>query len=402
MVFGPGFHEIADNKVLVGDVDSVNSDVASDGDWCFHVRPAAGYEDLLTNHQGHTNTNGLIECEVQPPDRVYGGGNRNDIFRRYMTRFQGQRVQVVGTWVADCAHSYDGRDCPVYNRCCDQGKTEIHPIISILAWVPPPEGAIRRLELFVFLDCASRWFHQPPHSQTSQIGNFRVPIGLVGTPGQTRAEYHIVSEVNMAESRDLHIFNDGTSWVFSGTVVSGTDDQGKGFYQGTVDLYYFAGKKLGLSSRLLSFTPPVPVGSSLVETVGVRNEGNEPLSVTVGGPPAGSQFQWAPFSRTLAVSQSQQIPVTFRPNRIGSIAGSLIVTSDAPGSPHSVSLTGRGCSPECPGILEQMEVLEKKIEDAQEQLREAPPNAKQGLIRRIREAQAELGTLSQRAHELEC
>jgi hypothetical protein len=49
-----------------------------------------------------------------------------------------------------------------------------------------------------------------------------------------------------------------------------------------------------------------------------------------------------------------------------------------------------------------MEGLERKIQDAQELLQEAAPNEKPGLIRRIREAQAELRTLGQRAHTLGC
>lgn len=38
-----------------------------DGDWCFKVDPDAGFEGLLTNPSKHTNKNGLIECEIEPP-----------------------------------------------------------------------------------------------------------------------------------------------------------------------------------------------------------------------------------------------------------------------------------------------------------------------------------------------
>jgi M6 family metalloprotease-like protein len=72
-------------------------------------------------------------------------------------------------------------------------------------------------------------------------------------------------------------------------------------------------KILRLHPHSLSF-PPIQIGSSLVETVEVHNGGDEPLAVTVAGPPAGSQFQWAPFSGTLAVAPPD--PRHFSPHQI--------------------------------------------------------------------------------------
>src|SRR5574337_432968 len=206
---GAGFVEIRDGEVMSGVVERVNEAVAKDGDWCIHVRPDVG--TFLVNHKGARNTNGLVECEVQPPDHVYGGMDKNAVFQTYMKRLHGRRVVVAGTFVADCAHSFDDRDCPpvkligplgglhLYARCCNAGKTEIHPITSILAKfssnevdIPlpyrlnPGEQLVNRLQLFVFSDCASRagirlwWGHQPPHSKESRTAVFKVPIGPVG------------------------------------------------------------------------------------------------------------------------------------------------------------------------------------------------------------------------------
>lgn len=45
-----------------------------DGDWSLFVRPDPDYEYLLVNSSGWRNQDGLIECEVEPPYRVWASG----------------------------------------------------------------------------------------------------------------------------------------------------------------------------------------------------------------------------------------------------------------------------------------------------------------------------------------
>src|SRR5262249_49800275 len=39
-----------------------------DWDWSLFVKPAAGFENLAINRGGLQNNNGIIECEIEPPD----------------------------------------------------------------------------------------------------------------------------------------------------------------------------------------------------------------------------------------------------------------------------------------------------------------------------------------------
>lgn len=394
-----GWRELADYTVLEGIAEAVDSAVADDGDWCFKVRPASGYERLLRNN-GYQNTNGLVECEVEPPDRIGGESAEDDaVLRRYLGPLQGRRVRVVGTWAADCAHAYDGGTC--YLGCCDKGKTEIHPIASIMCEMPPPTGAVKRLELFVFSDSSSNFPAHVPHSGTSRIGDFFVPIGPVAHPdGPTNASYAVASEVDMAEYKSLGVVQSGGQWIFHGVVVSGVESAGRGFYHATIDLHYVVPKRLELSASSLKFGG-VDVGSSSAKQVAVRNAGTTPLSVSIPGAPAGP-FQWAAWSGTLAAAQSHQMTVTFRPTAAGPQTGGVGITSDAPGSPHRVALTGAGRSPQCASILASIEAKTQMIEELQEELQSASPNEKAALVARIRRTMNELAGLQHQATELGC
>lgn len=151
---GVGFIVIRENHAVSGIVDRVNDHVATDGDWCFSVRP--DFASDLINHRGYRNSSGTTEYEVEPAAAVYGSAGHDEVFRGYVNRLQGQRVEMVGTYVADCAHTVHGDDCHTYwtmpwwssTECCNHGKTEIHPIASILAYSPTfGHTHVNRLEL---------------------------------------------------------------------------------------------------------------------------------------------------------------------------------------------------------------------------------------------------------------
>jgi hypothetical protein len=233
-----GWEELADGVVLEGIVDHVDAQIADDGDWNIHVRPAAGFRHLRVNpHIARPNTNGLVECEVEPPGRIEGEDAEDDaVFHRYMDHLAGKFVRVVGTWSIDCSHSYDGHSC--VTGCCDEGKTEIHPVLSIVADLEPSEDAARSIEIFVFADSSSNRPRHVPHSHSSRVASFQVPIGPADPLRDTRAAYLFRSEVDQAERKSFTIEEIDGEHVFVGTVTSGTEAAGTGFYHAAIDLYY--------------------------------------------------------------------------------------------------------------------------------------------------------------------
>ena len=233
-----GWEELADGVVLDGIVDRVDPQIAGDGDWNIHVRPAADYRHLLLNpHLARANTNGWVECEVEPPGRINGEDAEDDaVFHRYMDHLAGKSVRVVGTWSIDRSHSYDGHDC-VFG-CAGSGKTEIHPILSILAEAAAPPDATKRVELFVFADSSSNRPRHVPHSHTSRVASFRVPIGPADRLRHTTASYVLRSEVDMAQSKSVAVRELDGQHVFEAAVASGTEAEGTGFYHAVVDLYH--------------------------------------------------------------------------------------------------------------------------------------------------------------------
>ena len=111
--------------------------------------------------------------------------------------------------------------------------------------------------------------------------------------------------------------------------------------------------------------PNTTVGATSAEkTVTISNSGTAPLvvsAVTVGGPNAGdftpndNCFGTTPTSITLPPGGSCDATVSFTPTAAGSRKALLQVTDDAPGSPHSVPLSGSGIAapatvPGAPGI----------------------------------------------------
>ena len=88
--------------------------------------------------------------------------------------------------------------------------------------------------------------------------------------------------------------------------------------------------------------------SSTAQVVNVTNSGNAPLtisSIAIGGTNNSdfAQTNTCPSSSaTLAASANCTISVTFTPTVAGSRTASIVVVDNAPGSPHSITLTGTG------------------------------------------------------------
>jgi hypothetical protein len=161
-----------------------------DSDWCVFVEPDPGYGWVLTNPSGDTNTNGLIECEVQPRDRLPNGDNPRipAVARKYLAGLENQRVTVVGTLVRDRSHSYAYEDIGLTDNS-DRGKTELHPLSGIFREVPLVNWpGVRRFEVFALADDSDA--DRPklpsdggrvPFTQESRTVAFQVPLEAGGT-----------------------------------------------------------------------------------------------------------------------------------------------------------------------------------------------------------------------------
>jgi hypothetical protein len=102
-----------------------------------------------------------------------------------------------------------------------------------------------------------------------------------------------------------------------------------------------AGSAVSFDPSSLDF-PPQPVGSfSQAQEVMLRNVGNVPLSIT--GTSVSGDFRIASTCGSqIPVGGFCAIRVICRPTTAGPVTGAVVVLDDAPGSPHSLPLTGTG------------------------------------------------------------
>ena len=101
--------------------------------------------------------------------------------------------------------------------------------------------------------------------------------------------------------------------------------------------------KVSLSSVALSFASQ-PVGTtSAAQTVTITNAGSLPLLVGSIAAPDGFP-QTSSGCGSIAVGGSCTVSVLFSPSAVGTSAGALSIASNAPGSPHQVTLSGLGAA----------------------------------------------------------
>jgi hypothetical protein len=100
--------------------------------------------------------------------------------------------------------------------------------------------------------------------------------------------------------------------------------------------------KIQFNSTTISFGKN-PVGTSAPNrALTITNNGSKPLSVSVPSLNV-SGFTCASFSGMLTCGQSTTISMSFIPPSEGSHSAMLSAVSDAPGSPHMITVLGEGC-----------------------------------------------------------
>jgi P pilus assembly chaperone PapD len=104
--------------------------------------------------------------------------------------------------------------------------------------------------------------------------------------------------------------------------------------------------------RTLAFTRTsigfgnVATAGSVSESIGITNTGNSDVTISqIIASGAGFGVNGASTPVTLSPTQTLAIAPTFSPGSAGSVNGTVIVTSNATGSPATVTLTGTGVQP---------------------------------------------------------
>lgn len=121
------------------------------------------------------------------------------------------------------------------------------------------------------------------------------------------------------------------------------------FWNG-VDTWFWT--DLGTPSQApirLSFSPTslnfgsVSIGATRTRTLTIGNSSGVRVTASISASRPGSPFDWPDFTAVLAPGDQRAVAVTFTPNAQGDAPPeTLTVTSDAEGSPHLISLKGRG------------------------------------------------------------
>jgi hypothetical protein len=104
------------------------------------------------------------------------------------------------------------------------------------------------------------------------------------------------------------------------------------------------GPVVSLSAPTLNFEGQALGTTSTPHTLTLGNSGNTPLSIT-GITASGDYAQTNDCVSPLDVGASCTISVTFTPAAVGGLSGTLSITDDASGSPHTVALNGIGLGP---------------------------------------------------------
>jgi hypothetical protein len=119
----------------------------------------------------------------------------------------------------------------------DKGKTEIHPITSLLAKLQPPNSKTRRFVFLVFSDDSGGipppggGSTIPPHSGENRHGDFWLAVPSGSTI--TKVEEH-ASKAGSALTVTTQA--KGSFSYVTGAVTSGKPEDGKGFYHLVFDV----------------------------------------------------------------------------------------------------------------------------------------------------------------------
>jgi hypothetical protein len=211
-----GWRVLSDEETLVGKVQTLEQ--ADDKDWCMKVQPDSESDYFLENASGVANSDGQVECEVEPPNSVKFAAEH------FCRGFVGNTIRIVGVFVEDLSHS---------------NKTEIHPIVSMEMAIPGGDVNRVAFRIMVVSDSSHSSIADPlrptavPYNNMSRNGYFWLsfPVGCV------RPDFSVSDEVDMAEAKSFLPVKKGDRWYLDVQIESGVEAQGNGFYCARLDLF---------------------------------------------------------------------------------------------------------------------------------------------------------------------
>jgi hypothetical protein len=105
-----------------------------------------------------------------------------------------------------------------------------------------------------------------------------------------------------------------------------------------------------LSSTRIVFDPTLVDTVSAPRTVTVTNAGTAPMQVSSIVTAGDFGYSGCGSPSTILPGESCELSITFKPLGGGALEGSIQIVSDAPGSPHSIALSGTGIAERTPAI----------------------------------------------------
>jgi hypothetical protein len=112
------------------------------------------------------------------------------------------------------------------------------------------------------------------------------------------------------------------------------------------------GPLVSLSSSSLGFAAQQLSTTSLAKSFSITNSGN--ASLTISNIAASGDFAQTNNCSTVAAGANCTVNVTFTPTATGTRSGSVTITDNAPGNPHSVGLSGSGTTAPTPDFALSM------------------------------------------------
>lgn len=235
-------------------------------------------------------------------------------------------------------------------KTTDAGKTwvpqvsGVDPAIPLLAvsfadtnngWVVGDGGAIIHTT-----DGGSHWFPQTPPVPNNFLAVFAVSPSVAWISGYNT----IARTLNGGQTWQTESFVTTLPTSFSGLYFLDADNGWAGGFSGIFRRSLDSTPGVVLKPAALNFGKQLPNATSAAHFATLTNSGVAPLSISsIVATGNFAQNNNCPLSpATLAPEVSCTLSVTFKPAQINNNRGAIAITSNAPGSPDSLPLTGIG------------------------------------------------------------
>jgi subtilisin-like proprotein convertase family protein len=177
---------------------------------------------------------------------------------------------------------------------------------------------------------------------TDNVGSMRVKLGSTTIATYTEADSAAFATYQLV-TIDIDAFAGGTHMLR----FEADNPAGSGvinFFTDDIQIQSVpAGPSLQISPTSIDFGGIQTGTSSSPETVTLTNNGTAAVNISsIATSSTGYSVNLTGTDLSLDPAQSTTFTVTFSPTVVGPHPGTVTITSNAPGSPHSVTLTGRG------------------------------------------------------------